>query len=323
MQIHPDCTYASNCLVKVRYRIDSKEVSVVAGLLALIGLGFALGLRHGIDWDHIAAITDITSSTVTNEETEAEGRLVVAGAGGPGVGVGLHVGIPSSTWHESRQGFWLASLYALGHASVVAVLGLLAIWLGTILPEWVDPLMERIVGVTLLVLGAWIFYSIWRYGRSFQLKSRWMLVFALAAKGWVWLKHTISRHPTDHTHNHRQDIAQYGPRAALGIGMIHGIGAETGSQALLLASAAGATTALTGTLILFAFVVGLLISNSIIAIFSLVSFASSGTKRNIYVAIGILAGIFSLVVGFYFIAGQGSELPDLQELLNAPFGLAR
>ena len=47
---------------------------MLAGLLALIGLGFALGLRHGIDWDHIAAITDITSSILTTEE--AEGRLV-------------------------------------------------------------------------------------------------------------------------------------------------------------------------------------------------------------------------------------------------------
>ncbi len=38
-------------------------------LLALIFLGVALGLRHGIDWDHIAAITDITGSMVTTEET--------------------------------------------------------------------------------------------------------------------------------------------------------------------------------------------------------------------------------------------------------------
>jgi high-affinity nickel permease len=34
------------------------------GLLALAGLGVSLGLRHGIDWDHIAAITDITGSVV-------------------------------------------------------------------------------------------------------------------------------------------------------------------------------------------------------------------------------------------------------------------
>jgi high-affinity nickel permease len=29
--------------------------------LALAGTSFALGARHGLDWDHIAAITDLTA----------------------------------------------------------------------------------------------------------------------------------------------------------------------------------------------------------------------------------------------------------------------
>ena len=33
-----------------------------SGLFALVVLGLLLGLRHGIDWDHLAAIADITSS---------------------------------------------------------------------------------------------------------------------------------------------------------------------------------------------------------------------------------------------------------------------
>jgi cytochrome c biogenesis protein CcdA len=296
---------------------------MLAGLLALIGLGFALGLRHGIDWDHIAAITDITSSTVTNKEAEVEGEMVAVAAGGMGMRIGMSIAGPTSKWRESRQGLFLATMYALGHATFVMLLGLLAIWLGTILPEWIDPLMERIVGVTLLVLGVYIFYSIWRYGRSFQLRSRWMLVFILIGRGWNWLKHQLSGHPLDQDHDHTQEVAQYGWKAAYGIGVIHGIGAETGSQALLLASAAGATTAFTGTIMLVAFTVGLLVSNSLVAIFSLVSFISTSTKRNVYLAIGILAGIFSLVVGLFFLTGQGSELPDLQKVLNTVFGQVR
>ena len=293
---------------------------MLAGVLALLGLGFALGLRHGIDWDHIAAITDITSSAVTNKEAEAEGQMVAIVAGGPGMMVGMPMPRVASKWRESRQGLFLATMYALGHATLVVLLGLLAIWLGAILPEWVDPLMERIVGVTLLVLGVYIFYSIWRYGRSFQLRSRWMLVFVLVGRGWMWLKDKLSGHPHDHGHNHRQEVAQYGWRAAFGIGVIHGVGAETGSQALLLASAAGATTAFTGTILLLAFTVGLLVSNSLVAVFSLASFVSTSTKRNVYVAIGVLAGIFSLVVGLFFLTGQGSELPDLQGMLNVVVG---
>lgn len=295
---------------------------MLAGLLALIGLGFVLGLRHGIDWDHIAAITDITSSAVTNKEAETEGRMVTVVAGGPNMHVGMPFIGPASRRRETREGLFLATMYALGHASLVVLLGLLAIWLGTILPEWVDPLMERIVGVTLLVLGVYIFYSLWRYGRSFQLRSRWMLVFALVGRGWTWLKHTFSGHPHnhDHDHDHSAEVAQYGWKAAFGIGVIHGVGAETGSQALLLAGAAGATTAVTGTIMLLAFTVGLLVSNSLVVAFSLASFVSSSTRRNVYVVIGVLAGIFSLVVGFFFLTGQGAELPDLQNLLDAVFG---
>lgn len=36
--------------------------TVPAGL-GILATGLLLGIRHGIDWDHIAAITDITSTT--------------------------------------------------------------------------------------------------------------------------------------------------------------------------------------------------------------------------------------------------------------------
>src|SRR6476660_1030912 len=43
--------------------------------LSLIGGALALGFRHGIDWDHIAAITDITSTSAT-PPTAREVRLM-------------------------------------------------------------------------------------------------------------------------------------------------------------------------------------------------------------------------------------------------------
>src|SRR5688572_14726078 len=40
--------------------------TVIAGTgLGLLVTGLLLGFRHGFDWDHIAAITDITSTTAT------------------------------------------------------------------------------------------------------------------------------------------------------------------------------------------------------------------------------------------------------------------
>ena len=219
-------------------------------------------------------------------------------------------------WREMRTGFFYAELYALGHAAVVVVLGLLAIWASAVLPDWIDPVMERIVGVTLLFLGVWIFYSLWRYGRSFRLQSRWMVIFGMVNRGWALLKSRLSGEQIAHSH----EPQQYGARTSLAIGMIHGIGAETGSQALLLAAAAGATTALTGTVMLFSFVVGLVLSNTLVAVFSTFGFVSAGVKKNIYFVVGVLAGVFSLVVGAFFVTGMGAGLPDLQEAVNAILG---
>lgn len=280
---------------------------VDGGVVALAGLALTLGLRHGIDWDHIAAITDITGSVVTTEETRNDARI-------PGSSAAVVPAARPSRRQEARDGFFLAALYALGHALVVVALGLLAIWASTLLPDWIDPLMERIVGVTLLVLGGWIFYSLWRYGREFRLQSRWMVVFALLGRGWTWLK---SRLTGAHAHYHtRHDVTQYGAGTAFGIGMIHGIGAETGSQALLLASAAGVTTRFSGSLLLIFFTIGLFVSNSLVAAFATAGFVSGSAKRNVYAVVGALTGAFSLIVGAFFITGQGAALPDWQLLFN-------
>ena len=44
------------------------------GLPALAGLGIALGLCHGVDWDHIAVIADITSASVPTANGAPSGR---------------------------------------------------------------------------------------------------------------------------------------------------------------------------------------------------------------------------------------------------------
>ena len=293
------------------------------GLLSLMLLGFALGLRHGIDWDHIAAITDITGSVVTTDEAEesyqAGNQGEVSNSEGPAQMTLTKPVVRRKRRREVREGFFLATMYALGHASLVVLLGLLALWLGAILPNWIDPIMERLVGVTLIILGVWIFYSIWRYGRSFQLRSRWMLVFSLVGRSWEALRSKITGRPVEHLH----DAMQYGPKTAFGIGLIHGVGAETGSQAVLLATAAGATTKLTASLLLMMFTIGLLLSNTLVAAFSLTGFVSASTRRNVYVVVGALAGVFSLFVGFFFVTGLGTDLPDLQELLNKLLGESR
>jgi high-affinity nickel-transport protein len=294
-------------------------------LTLLLGMA-ALGFRHGFDWDHIAAITDITSTTTaghTDVDVPAGSPVTPHGHDESDMRghVHEHATAPSAAHsfgesrfaHEQRHAIGLASLYALGHATVVVALGTLALLVGAILPDWVDPILQRVVGVTLVLLGAWVIYSVVQYSRGkgdFRMRSRWMLVFDLARNGWDALQARIH----GHEHVPSPHASQYGPKTAFGVGMIHGIGAETGSQALLIAGVAG-VTGVKGIVILLAFVVGLLASNTLVAVVSASGFIGAQRMRTVYVIVGAFAGIASLIIGVLFIGGLGTVLPDLQELI--------
>jgi hypothetical protein len=303
---------------------DPLAVAATVGLpITLLFATFAFGLRHGIDWDHIAAITDITS-----------------------------------TQDDVRGSMRLATLYALGHGAVVLLLGLLAIEFGTHLPMQIDVLMERFVGLTLVVLGIYVFYALVRYKRDFRMRSRWMLVFSVLRRGMSAIRawrspsppvvaiehdhehshedslHKGHDHPEvlaelepgraklatmrQHQHRHRHEgtmpadpFMSYGKATSFGVGMIHGIGAETPTQVLLFVAAAGAGGRIAGAVLLATFLVGLLASNTLIAVASTYGFLEAGRNFRLYAAVAVLTGSFSLAVGVLFLLGLGDVLPPI------------
>ena len=313
--------------------------AVSAGGIGLLGTGLVLGIRHGFDWDHVAAITDITSTSATADAgTEAHqrqhqlvGHVHEHGHGGatelrahdagPGaatasMAMGRSRGLSRRTViAEQRNAIALGTLYALGHALVVAILGIAAIQLGAQLPDWIDPIMGQVVGLTLLLLGVWVFVSLYqyaRYGTEFRLRSRWMLVFDSLRYGWRRLQARL------HGHEHVAPIemSAYGARTAFGVGMIHGVGAETATQALLIAGIGGAAGQGLGVPMLLAFIGGLLISNTLIVVITTSGFVASQLRQRLYLVIGVLAGAFSIVVGTIFLFRADAVLPDLQQLLG-------
>ena len=77
--------------------------------------------------------------------------------------------------------------------------------------------MGRIVGVTLVGLGLWVLYSVYRYaraGEAFHLRSRWMLVFDGVRYGWRRLQARI------HGHEHVEplEMSSYGSARPSGSG---------------------------------------------------------------------------------------------------------
>jgi hypothetical protein len=300
-----------------------------AGVIGLIATALALGIRHGFDWDHLAAITDVTSTTTTAEAGELDHEAVHEQAptgghahahGGPEE-LTTHEARPDTSTHphpaqpphfvpEQRRALLLGSLYALGHAAVVAFLGTLALLFGAVLPDWVDRVMGPVVGATLLFLGIWVFVSLYQYarhGHEFRLRSRWMLVFDSVR--YAWRRFQARLH--GHEHVDPIEMSSYGVRTAFGVGMIHGVGAETGTQVLLIAAIGGASSQGLGLPMLLAFIVRLLISNSIVVLITATGFIASRVRERLYVVIGVVAGTFSLIIGAIFLLGLQSSLPSL------------
>ena len=335
--------------------VEALPVLTLVGSVGVISAALALGLRHGIDWDHIAAITDITSTTAELPDAEKwltgepgvmltdeshhsighshreTGTAVIAemavAAGHDPAHTHVETAQPSTNTgngqlaavtefvSKQRSALWLGSLYALGHGSIVFLLGVAAIVARGFLPDWIDPVMERVVGVTLILLAVYLFYAIFRFFRSgeeVRLRSRWMLVFSGVRNAYEGVRARVFGKPRKHVHAEQQ----YGARTALGIGAIHGIGAETGTQVLLITTAVGASSQVAGVIALLAFIVGLLISNTVITVLSTVTVVSSSRRQWIYVAAGGIAAVFSLVVGVLFLAQASDLLPDLDRLVS-------
>jgi hypothetical protein len=286
--------------------------------IGLVLTAFGFGFRHGIDWDHIAALTDITSSQ-----------------------------------SNPKRSMRFATLYAVGHGLVVFTLGFFAIVFARQLPPSIDATMERVVGATLIVLGVYVVYSLIHDGRDFRMRSRWMLLFAGVRRCIRFVRnhdapalvevvhehdhsessahhfaheHLAAEAPgggdvavrVAHRHAHRHvgtlppdPFVTYGSRSAFGVGMLHGIGAETPTQLLIFLAVAGAGGKGAGVLLLLCFLVGLLSSNTLVALAGTFGFLGAANNFRLYAAVSVVTAAFSLCIGTLFVFGQGTVLPVL------------
>lgn len=292
--------------------------------LLLTALG--LGLRHGIDWDHIAAIADISSAT-----------------------------------ENKKRGFALSMAYAVGHGAVVFILGTFAILFGLAIPDSLDVWMGRIVGVTLVALGGWILVELVRKGRDFRLRSRWMLVLDGTFAGLRRVRQSITgrqisvehehghthvddahehiqahdhahvearvdvatsvpagrlgnlrtrMHGHGHTHPHRHDLSLpdrpdsgYGHGTATGIGMLHGVGIESPTQIAIFVASTAAVGVGFGLMLLGTWVLGLIIANAFLAVTAGAGLLNAERSFPVYATLAVVLSVASIVLGVLFILG--------------------
>lgn len=291
----------------------SAVVAGAAGLeVGLVATAVALGFRHGFDWDHLAAISDIAASQ-----------------------------------QSRRRSLVLATLYALGHAAVAFAIGAAVILASSHLPEAVGDVMERLVGVTLIALGLWVIVSTLRKGRAAGLPSRGSLLVAgfrrIGRRRQVPVviehehEHAAGGHHHDHTHENEHGRASagapvavttkhrhrhrhvgampddplpaYGGGVAVGIGMIHGIGFETPTQALVFVTAAGAGSRAAGLLVLACFLLGLFAANTVVATASTFGLTGASSRARLYTVVSLVAAAASLALGLLYVFGAADVMP--------------
>ena len=206
--------------------------------------------------------------------------------------------------------------------------------------------MERLVGVTLVALGIFVIGSIIRHGKSRGMPSRGALLVSgfrrlrrrRAAPVVIEHEHdhpSGDHHDHDHDHEHEpvgargrtkvrpkhshrhrhvgalpdDPLPTYGGGAAVGVGMIHGIGFETPTQALVFVTAAGAGSRAAGLLVLACFLVGLLAANTVVATASTFGLTGASSRARLYTVASLVAAAASLALGLLYVFGKGDIMP--------------
>jgi high-affinity nickel-transport protein len=103
----------------------------------------------------------------------------------------------------------------------------------------------------------------------------------------------------------------YGTTSTFLVGVIHGFGAETPTQILLFLMAANLGGTAAGLLGLLAFIIGLLVMNTLMCASAAGLFTATLARPNALKALTLATSAYSIVVGAIFLFGSASKLPSL------------
>lgn len=239
--------------------------------LALVSAG-VLGFRHGFDYDHIAAISDITSVETTR-----------------------------------RRAMRMGLVYVMGHATMVSLLAAVVILFQRSLPVRIDGWPERGVGLTLVVLGLYVLGTLFKQPGEFVPRSRASILIDLAR----WLAWKVKSIFASDAVKPERRSGPYRRGSVFLIGIIHGLGAETPSQLLLFLLAANLGGLIHGFLGLAMFLTGLLTMNMLMTASAVGLFGLSAARPNLLRFVIGTTAAYSVVVGSVFLLGASRILPPI------------
>ena len=217
-------------------------------MLTLVLTALVLGAQHTLAPDHVAAVSVFASR--------------------------------HPSW---RRALGLGARWGAGHSLTIVLLGSALVWSGARVPEGWELIVERLVGVTLILVGI---ASIWRARRP----------------GHHWHEHDGVRHA--HAPHARGPSHERDHHTLLGIGMLHGV-AGTGALVVAIPLSANASPA-HSMVFLASFGLGTILAMSVFAgaagaLLGRAARMSDATAR----WLRVVAGAASIVVGAWWLAASG------------------
>lgn len=214
--------------------------------MLLLTTAFTLGVLHSFAPDHLAAVSAFVSRR------------------------------PS--WRRAAS---LGARWGIGHALTILLLGGVLVASGMRLPDAFEPLAERAVGVTLIVIG------LLTVARAMRLHAHWH-------------DHDGDRHWHLHSHLRGREGHDHSHRALLGIGMLHGV---AGTGALVIALPVSVSTSPGGAVVfLLVFGVGTVMAMALFgaAAGRLIAVAARTSVKWHRATIAV-AGVASAAVGMWWV----------------------
>lgn len=98
---------------------------ILTNVLALLGLGFALGLEHAFEPDHVVAVTSLISKQKNLKKASS-----------------------------------LGAAWGLGHTTTLVIAGLIIITLKVTIPERIALSLEFLVGIAIVLLGIYVIWDL-------------------------------------------------------------------------------------------------------------------------------------------------------------------
>lgn len=232
-------------------------------MFSVLILGLLLGLQHAVEADHLAAVASLTTRGSTLRDA-------------------------------ARQG----TAWGLGHGLTLLLLGGTVLLIDGIIGEQMSLLLESVVGLMLILLGADVLLRLWRKRVHFHVHSHQSETHFHAHSHAAGKEHEAD----PHHHRHQKRL----PLRSLIVGMVHGI---AGSAALIVFALGSVQSLWEGLAYIAIFGVGSVVGMAALAV--VISLPLRWSARSLtWAHNGLTAGlgIFTLGLGILVLLQTGQAL---------------